>query len=192
VLPTDEDRDVGAEAEAGMRVAVGVSRFLAVVALLLAAVPVRGSASGADGFAGTWVRAERERDDAARDAMIVRATEPMSFAFRGFARGVMRRRMVPTERYVVEPGAGAPQIRTDNGVVLPLDGQPHVTGENREVTSRVSERGEIEQSWKDGSGSHGTTTWRLASRDELVISQRVIDPHFETPLEYSTTYRRMD
>ena len=103
-----------------------------------------------DGFAGTWVRDARERDDAARDAMIVRVTEPMSFAFRGFARGVMRKRMVPIERYVVEQGAGAPQIRNDKGVVFPLDGQAHVTGEDREVTSRLSERGEIEQSWKEG------------------------------------------
>src|SRR5688572_1312588 len=107
----------------GMSAAVaGAGRALAVV-VLLAAAPFGAVASGLGGFAGTWVRAERERDDAARDAMIVRATEPMSFAFRGFARGVMRKRMVPIERYVVEQGAGAPQIRNDKGVVLPLDGQ---------------------------------------------------------------------
>ncbi len=165
---------------------------MAVSVLLLAAVPLGAAASDLNGFAGTWVRDAREHDDAARDAMIVRATEPMSFAFRGFARGVMRKRMVPIERYVVEQGAGAPQIRNDKGVMFPLDGQAHVTGENREVTSRLSERGEIEQSWKEGSDSHGTTVWRLEGNGRLVVSQRVYDSHFAEPLEYSTTYRRVD
>ena len=170
--------------------AVAVGRGFVVCAVLLAAVPLGAAASGLDGFAGTWVRDARESDDAARDAMIVRATEPMSFAFRGFARGVMRRRMVPVEQYVVEQGVGAPQIRNDKGVVFPLDGQAHVTGEDREVTSRLSERGEIEQTWKEGPDSHGTTTWRLAGDGHLIVSQHVFDPHFEAPLEYSTTYRR--
>lgn len=172
-------------------VVAGGGRALAVW-VLLAAVPLGAAASDLNGFAGTWVRDAREHDDAARNAMIVRATEPMSFAFRGFARGVMRRRMVPIERYVVEQGAGAPQIRNDKGVVFPLDGQAHVTGENREVTSRLSERGEIEQSWKVGSDSQGTTVWRLEGDGRLVVSQRVYDPHFAEPLEFSTTYRRLD
>jgi hypothetical protein len=174
-----------------MRSAVVRTGVGAAFILSLAAIAVRVSASDVDGFAGTWVRTERERDDAAREAMIVRVTEPMSFAFRSFARGVMRKRMVPTERYVLEQGAaGVPQIRNDKGVVLPLDGQTHVTGENREVTSRLSERGEIEQSWQEGSDSHGTTVWRLTADGLLVVSHHVVDPHFEAPLEYSTTYRR--
>jgi hypothetical protein len=156
----------------------------------LAALPTGVAASDLDGFAGTWVRAERERDDSARDAMIVRATEPMSFAFRGMARGVMRKRMVPTERYVIEQGAGVPQIRNDKGKVYPVDGKVHVTDENREVTARLTERGEIEQTWKEGPDSHGTTVWRLTGDGRLTISQRVYDSHFEAPLEYSTTYRR--
>jgi len=155
----------------------------------LAAFPVRAAAAGLDGFTGTWVRSERERDDAERDAMIVRATEPMSFAFRGFARSVMRRRMVPVERYVVEPG-GSARIRNDRGGEFPLDGRPHVTAKDSEVTSRLSETGEIEQVWKEGSDSHGVTTWHLEDDGRLVVSQHVIDPHFETPLDYATTYRR--
>ena len=139
------------------------------------------------GFAGTWVRDARERDDAARDEMIVRVTEPMSLAFRGFARGVMRRRMVPVERYAIEAGE-VPRIRNDKGVEHPLDGQPRVMGEGREVTSRLV-GGEIEQSWKEGE-SHGTTTWRLEDSDHLVVTQRVIDPHFTAPIEYATSYRR--
>jgi len=162
-----------------------------VGAAWFAAFPVRAAAAGLDGFSGTWVRTERERDDAARDAMIVRVTEPMSFAFRGFARGVMRTRMVPVEQYVVEPGAEAPRIRNDKGVVFPLDGRLHVTGNGREVTSRLA-NGEIEQAWKEGADSHGTTTWRLDGGDRLIVSQHVIDPHFDAPLEYSTTYRRLD
>src|SRR2546425_12282492 len=176
-----------------MRAVAVAGRALVLGAVMLVVgLSLRALASDLNGFAGTWVRDARERDDAARDEVILRATEPMSFAFRGFARGVMRKRMVPVERYVVEPGAGAPQIRNDQGVVFPLDGRAHVTGRDREVTSRVSERGEIEQSWKEGSDSHGTTTWRLAGDGHLVISQRVIDPHFEAPFEYSTTYRRLE
>ena len=142
-----------------------------------------------EGFVGNWVRTERERDDAARDAMIVRVTEPMSFAFRGFARGVMRTRMVPVERYAIERAADGTQIRNDKGVVLPIDGRPHVTGEDREVIARLSGTGEIEQSWKEGD-SHGVAIWRLEPDGRLVISQHVVDAHFEAPLEYSTTYRR--
>lgn len=156
----------------------------------LAALPVAVSAARLDEFTGTWVRAEHERDDAARDAMIVRVTEPMSFAFRGFARGVMRKRMVPVERYVIEQGAGGARIRNDKGVEFPLDGRPHGAESDREVTSRLSETGEIEQIWKEGSDSHGVTTWRIEDDGRLVVSQHVIDPHFAAPLEYSTTYRR--
>ena len=179
----------GMTADPGMR-AVAALCGSALVALVVAA-PVRASATGVDDFAGTWVRSERERDDAARDAMIVRATEPMSFAFRGFARGVMRRRMVPTERYVVERAEGTLQIRNDKGVVLPLDGRPHVTQPDREVTARLTDAGEIEQVWKEGD-SHGISTWRLNADGRLVISQHVVDSHFDAPLEYSTTYRRAE
>ena len=168
------------------------SRFVAAVlgAAWLAALPVAPAAAGLDAFTGTWVRSERERDDAARDAMIVRVTEPMSFTFRGFARGVMRQRMVPIERYVIEQSEGSARIRNDKGVEFPLDGRPHVTGKDREVTSRLTETGEIEQTWKESSDSHGVTTWRLESDGRLVVSQHVVDSHFESPLEYSTTYRR--
>src|SRR5438067_176611 len=83
-----------------------------------AAIPARAPAAGLDGFAGTWVRTERAADDATRDTAILHATEPMSFAFRGFARGVMRRRMVPPERYEVAQGAEAAWIRNDKGEVF--------------------------------------------------------------------------
>src|SRR5262245_57640709 len=126
----------------------GAGRMRAWWLSLVAAIPIGAAASSLEGFAGTWVRDARERDDAARDAVIVRATEPMSFAFRGFARGVMRKRMVPVERYVIEQAAGTAVIRNDKGAEFPLDGNPHATGENREVTTRLSQRGEIEQSWK--------------------------------------------
>jgi hypothetical protein len=164
-----------------------------VVAVLAAAwlawVSAGAEAAGLDPFLGNWVRAERDHDDAARDATIVRATEPMSFAFRDVARGVMRRRMVPVERYVVESGA-PPVIRNDKGMVFPLDGRAHPTGEDRECANRLTEAGEIEQSWKEGSDSHGTTIWRIDGEGHLIVTQRVIDPHFEAPLEYSTTYQR--
>jgi hypothetical protein len=161
----------------------------ALGAAWLALVPIGAAAGGLEGFIGNWVRTERERDDAARDAMIERVTEPMSFAFRGFARGVMHRRMVPVERYVIEQFAGTTRIRNDRGQEFPLDGRAHATDKDREVTSRISESGEIEQVWKEGSDSHGVTTWRIDS-GRLVVSQHVIDSHFEAPLDYSTTYRR--
>ena len=84
----------------------------ALGAAWLALAPTGAAAGGVDGFIGNWVRTERERDDAARDAMIERVTEPMSFAFRGFARGVMHKRMVPVEetRFLpVELAAPPPQ-----------------------------------------------------------------------------------
>src|SRR5262245_19590170 len=100
----------------------GAARLFAVCGMLLSATPGLAVAEGVGGFAGTWARDERESDDAARDAVIVRATEPMSFAFRTIARRVMRNRMVPTERYVIDDGGGGPQIRNDRGIVVPLDG----------------------------------------------------------------------
>jgi hypothetical protein len=174
-----------------MRIAVA-RPAVAVFLFFLAAIAVRAPAADLSAFTGTWVRDDRERDDAARDAMIVRATEPMSFAFRGFARGVMRRRMVPVDQYVIEPGAGVPRIRNDRGGVFRLDGRPQVTGQDREVTSRLTEGGEIEQTWKESADSHGTTTWQLVGAGQLVITQHVVDPHFDAPLEYSTTYRRVE
>ena len=166
-------------------------RLIAIAAAAwLAAVPARADDASPGGLAGTWVRDARERDDAARDAAIVRATEPLSFAFRGIARSVMRSRMVPSERYVIA-GGDAPSIRKpDTGEEMPLDGRRLVTGKDHEVTTRVVAPGEIEQVWKHGPESHGTTRWRLTGRDRLVISQTVHDSHFEQPIEYSTSYRR--
>ena len=84
---------------------------------------------------------ERERDDAARDAAIVRATEPLSFAFRGFARGVMRRRMVPAERYVIEPGASAPtDPQRDTGAQSRSTAARTCIEKDHEVTSRHRRR----------------------------------------------------
>jgi hypothetical protein len=166
---------------------------LCCAAWLAVAVPAPAGEAALDALAGTWVRDQRERDDAARNEAIVRATEPLSFAFRGFARGVMRRRMVPAESYAIEPGGAEPTIRNGTtGVAVPVTGRPHVFEKDHEVTSRIVAAGEIEQVWKHGSESHGITRWRLApDGDHLVISQRVHDPHFEQPIEYSTTYRRV-
>src|SRR5262245_64893419 len=132
----------------GMQAAVsgagrGAGRMRAWWLSLLAAIPIGAAAFSLEGFAGTWVRDARERDDAARDAVIVRATEPMSFAFRGFARGVMRKRMVPVERYVVEQSGRTPQISNEQGVVLPLDGRTQVPGGDSEVARHLAEPGEI-------------------------------------------------
>jgi hypothetical protein len=157
---------------------------------LAAAAPAPAQEAALGALAGTWVRDQRERDDAARDAAIVRATEPLSVAFRGIARGVMRRRMVPAERYMIEKGA-APSIRNETtGVAVPVNGRPHVIGKDHEVTSRIVAAGVIEQVWKQGA-SHGTTRWQLSSDgDHLLIMQHLHDPHFEAPIQYSTTYRR--
>ena len=164
---------------------IGCAAWLAVAAPALAEEAALGA------LAGTWVRDQRERDDAARNEAIARATEPLSFAFRGFARGVMRRRMVPTESYAIEPGGDAPLIRNGTtGVAVPVNGRPHVFEKDHEVTSRIVAPCEIEQVWRHGE-SHGVTRWRLVpAGDQLVISQRVNDSHFEAPIEYSTTYRR--
>jgi hypothetical protein len=157
--------------------------------LLVAAVA--GAAGEIARFEGVWVRDARESDDTARDAEIVRATEAMSFATRGIARGIMRRRMVPAERYLIEAGPGKPTIRTDAGAVLPLDGRAHAIAIDHEVTSWLADGGEIEQTWREGSESHGTTVWRLDGNGHLVVRQRVVDPHFPGPIEYATTYRRV-
>jgi hypothetical protein len=142
-------------------------------------------------LAGTWVRDQRERDDAARDAAIAAATESFSFSLRGLARTIMRRRMVPPESYVMEAGADAPSIRNGTtGDTVPVNGRPHVFGKDHEVTSRIAAPGEIEQEWKNGD-THGTTRFRLAADgDHIVVAQRLNDPHFDAPIEYSTTYRR--
>jgi hypothetical protein len=166
-------------------------RAIAGGCLAVFAAVAAGGAAGIAGFAGVWVRDARERDDAARDVEIVRVTEPMSFAIRGFARGVMRQRMVPPERYVVEQTAGTPVIREDAGGEFPLDGQEHATAKDSAVTSSLR-GGAIEQSWSEGPDSHGTTVWRLRDDGRLVVSQRVYDSHFGGPLEYSTTYRRAE
>jgi len=159
---------------------------------LLVAIPARAPASDLEDFEGTWVRVDREREDAARYEEIDRVTEGMSFVFRGFARGVMRRRMRPVERYVVARSAEVASIRADSGAEYPLDGRPHAGKEDQQVTSWFTGEGEIEQSWRHGEESHGTTVWRLdETGSRLVASDRVYDPHFERPVEYSTSYERL-
>ena len=170
-----------------------VSCALWVCLALLVVIPARAPASDLADFEGTWVRVDREREDAARYAEIDRVTEEMSFVFRGFARGVMRRRMRPIERWVVARGAEAVSIRTDSGAEYPLDGRPHAGMEDQQVTSLFTDEGEIHQSWRHGEESHGTAVWRLdEAGGRLVVSDRVLDSHFERPIEYSTTYERLD
>jgi hypothetical protein len=104
----------------------------------------------------------------------------------------MRRRMRPAERYVIAHSAGVASIRADSGAEYPLDGRPHAGTEEEQVTSRFTAGGEIQQSWRHSEESHGTTVWRLdGAGKRLVVSDRVLDSHFEQPIEYSTSYERV-
>ncbi len=173
-----------------MRVLVR-GRSLGLCIAMLAALAARAAAAEPSAFAGTWIRDERERDDAAREAEIERVTESMSFAFRGFARGVMRRRMRPEEGFAIAHDAVTVLIRADSGAEYWLDGQSYSGGADQEVTSRLASDGTIEQTWRHGE-SHGTTVWRLPDAgDRLVVSDTVRDPHFSEPIAFSTTYRRL-
>ena len=163
---------------------------LLLLCVLAAATPVFADPAALEPFRGTWVRVDTERDDAAREAVIDRVTEPMNFVFRGFARRVMRERMKPVESYTIEGNAGVALIRSNIGEEYPLDGKPHGGSEADAVISSF-EDGLIRQSWRHGEDSHGVTLWRLdASGERLIISDRVHDPHFEQPIEFETTYGR--
>jgi hypothetical protein len=175
-----------------MRVAAAIrKRVLGAFTAALLAVPSGVSASDLDGFTGAWVRTERERDDAAREAEIVRVTERMSFAIRGFARGMMRRRIRPEERYEIAKNSEGAWIRDDEGDVIRIDGRTHATGTGEESTCRLTDEREIEESWKHGAESHGVTVWRLADGGgRLVVSETIYNSNFEGPIEFSTTYER--
>jgi hypothetical protein len=177
-----------------MRVVAALrGRLLAVLAGLaaaLSAMPAPITASELDGFAGTWVRSHRERDDAAREAEIVRVTEAMSFPLRGIARSMMRRRIRPHERYEIGKNGEGAWIRDADGEVTPVDGRPHIEQDGSEVTARFTVEGAIEQSWKHEE-SHGVTVWRLADGgDRLVVSETIYNSNFEGPMRYVTTYQR--
>ena len=164
--------------------------------LLLIALGVPSAAAAdadaLDRYEGAWLRVETERDDAARHAAIDRATESMSFMFRGFARAVMRQRMQPVDEYVVEQSGETGVIRSNLGEEYPLDGQPRGGSEADTVISRV-ENGRIHQSWRHGAESYGDTYWNLGdSGERLVITERVHDAHFDGPIEFSTTYQRVE
>ena len=166
-------------------------RLLLPIVVALAS-PALADADALDRYAGTWLRVERERDDEARHAAIDRATDSMSLVFRGFARVVMRQRMQPVDEYVVERDGEIGVIRSNIGEVYPLDGQPRGGAEADSVISRV-EDGRIRQSWRHGAESYGDTYWSLdGSGERLVITEQVNDSHFEGPVEFSTTYQRVE
>ena len=50
--------------------------------------------------------------------------------------------------------------------------------------------GRIEQEWRHGESSHGTTHFRLDAQGHLTVAITVYDSNFEGPLRYATTYRR--
>lgn len=146
----------------------------------------------AERFCGTWVRVERERDDAARFAEIDRVTESKSFLFRTLARAVMRQRMKPIDRYEVEYDEGNHWIRSSVDELYPLDGRLHAGVEADAVISWV-EDGQIRQAWRFGRDSHGTALWRLhPSGSRLTITEQVHDSHFEDAVEFSATYQRLE
>ncbi len=90
-------------------------------------------------FRGTWVRVERERDDAARFAEIDRVTDSKSLLFRTLARAVMRRRTKPVDHYEVEYDGGIHWIRSNIGELYPLDGRPRAGAEADAVISWVED-----------------------------------------------------
>ena len=130
-------------------------------------------------FRGTWVRVEREPDDAARFAEIDRVTDSKSLLFRTLARAVMRRRTKPVDQYEVEYDGGIYWIRSNIGELYPLDGRPRAGAEADAVISWV-EDGQIHQSWRFGHDSHGTAVWRLApSGFRLTITEQVHGSHYD-------------
>lgn len=171
-------------------------RWLAIGGLALglgAAAPVPAGAEGLETFAGEWVRVDAELDDAAREAEIERITARMNPVLGVVARAVMSRRMVPPDRYTIRGDGTRGVIRAESGAEFPVDGQAHSAGDAEAVTSRLTDAGEIEQSWRHDESLHGVTVWRLEDGDRrLVVRARVHGEHFADVVRYQTTYQRVE
>lgn len=176
------------------RSARGAWIALGLVALATALVPSAAvAAAGLEAFAGEWVRVEKDRDDAAREAEIERITGQMNPVIGVVARAVMSRRMVPPDRYTIRGDGARGVIRAGSGSTFPVDGEPHTASDADAVTSRITEAGEILQAWRHDEDLHGTTVWRLEDGGRrLVVSARVHGAHFADVIRYRTTYQRLE
>ena len=153
-------------------------------------------------YEGVWVRAEQERDDAARDDAIKRCTEGMFFGLRGIARTALRRQIRPPGRYVmtiegdslwVAADEKDPRLLMDFGVSAgPSAGKsnPLSNKESNQESSRFR-GGKLVQTWQYGENAKGSTAWRVSEDGgRLEVDSIVNDRRLGDLLEYTTTYRR--
>jgi hypothetical protein len=135
-------------------------------------------------FDGSWVRAERESDDAAREQALLEATEAMSFVLRGPTRLYMRRAMVPADRYVFEVDGRRLSIDRQPGEKTAVDLDAPVEG-----ATITFEQGVLRRDWTFDESTRGTTTWTLSEDgSRLAVRRRIRNAMLGGPAVYTTHY----
>ncbi len=126
-------------------------------------------------YEGTWMRVDREVEDAARSAEIERVTANLPFVARGAVRLLMRRKrkMLPPERCRITAEDGVLAIQDDDQVAsrFILDGEQRPGGEDLLVRSWL-EAGVVKQSWRQGADTDGSTVWRLPDGGAVLKVER--------------------
>jgi hypothetical protein len=203
LLPVGNDEDAkcprklsAARLERKMRIDNLRTTATACAALLLAAAAWSDSAAPADlaQFEGEWTRSAREQNDTDRAAVIDRSMEHMPFWARGFASALMRASISPPERYTILVTPTGLSISDDDDEPVPaLFGTNPDAADDVRVMARISDE-TLQQHWRNGEHSYGTTLWTVTEARELVVSVEAYDTRLRDAdgglraIRYATIY----
>jgi len=161
-----------------------------------ASPPAEQAPTARDRLAGSYVHAGGEKEIAARDAAIDKATESMFFAIKGIARSKLREKTPVSASVgitfrngnVVVSAAGAPPAGSpENGSSVPYK---NPDGQMSKLSQKLTADGKLVQIFAGENGTR-TNTFSLSS-DGKSLTMRVIIESGKLPqaVQYALTYRR--
>lgn len=161
-----------------------------------ASPPAQSTQSLRDRLVGTYAFAGGEKETAAKNAAIDKATEDMFFAVKGLARSKLRDatqvrqpvRIVFGNGNIVVTATGAPPATSpENGSPTPYkDGG----GTPSKLTQRLTADGKFVQIFVGESGMRSNTFTLSADGATLWMAVSVESPKLPKPIRYTLTYRR--
>jgi hypothetical protein len=161
-----------------------------------ASPPAQPTPSPRDRLLGTYVFAGGERETAAKDAAIDKATEDMFFAVKGLARSKLRDatqvrhpvKIAFGSGNIVVTATGAPPATSpENGSPTPYkDGG----GTASKLTQKLTADGKLVQIFASESGMRSNTFTLSADGTTLWMAVSVESPKLPKPIRYTLTYRR--
>lgn len=145
---------------------------------------------------GVFLHAGGDREIAARDEAIDKATESMFFAIKGMARSKLRERLPVPKSIRIAFVDGKITVAAEGEVVTtsPESGAtvPHTStsGQPSKLTQQLTADGKLVQKTEGEGGSRTSVYAASADGKAITVQHTVESPKLPKPVRYTLTYRR--